>query len=265
MKLNISNHNLAAKYPEKTVKIAYADFKSYKIRYAVLNDQNHLPNILFIHGAPGYIHDMKNYFNNPHLLENARIITYDRPGYGQSNLGKPLVSIQEQVDAAIAILRKEKVKNVIVVGHSFGGPIAAKLTVDLADVVDGLVLLAPALDPEQELIFKIAYFAKIPVIKHLIPTSLQVAAAEKFAHADELKKLIPAWSEIKVPVVYVHGTNDWIVPYGNMEFAKNHFNPENTTYITLKGTNHFINFNPKKEILDSMRQMITRKTQKILE
>lgn len=119
-----------------------------------------------------------------------------------------------------------------------------------------LILLAPAIDPENEKTYKIAYLAKVPLLQKLIPAPLLMAAAEKFKHVAELEKLKLEWKNLKVMVDYFHGTNDWIVPYANLQFAQKHFIHAQAEFVTLPGANHFINFFPKKEIVASFLEWL---------
>lgn len=241
-------------YDEVTLK--YYSQDNITIRYIILNENRNWPTLVFIHGAPGYILDLKNYFQLPEIGRYARIIAIERPGYGYSNYGKPLTSISQQAQLHGKILSKENQEPALLVAHSYGGPIAAKIAIDHPQLVQKLFLLAPALDPNHEKTYKIAHLAKIPFLRKLIPTPLLVAAAEKFAHVAELAKLKPEWSNLKVPVEYFHGTNDWIVPYENLFFAQKHFTNTNANFVPLKGVNHFINYFPKKAIVDKIAEML---------
>lgn len=256
--LRVSDQKIITKYRKKGfgLNIKYSKQNNHNIRYLIINDVTDLPTLFFIHGAPGYILDLKNYFEKKEILQHARIIAIERPGYGFSDYGKPLASIEDQAYLIGNILNREYKGPACLIAHSFGGPIAAKIAINQPSKVQKLILLAPAIDPDNEKIYKIAYLAKVKQLKRLIPTPLLVAAEEKFKHVAELEKLKPDWNKLVVAVDYFHGTSDWIVPYANMHFAQRHFTRADANFITLPGANHFINFFPKKEIVASIRNWI---------
>jgi pimeloyl-ACP methyl ester carboxylesterase len=72
------------------------------------------------------------------LAGQCQLITYDRRGYGSSvNAAGPPVGIDEHIDDLVAILDN---RPAVVVGHSFGGVVAAGAAVRAPDLVRSLVL-----------------------------------------------------------------------------------------------------------------------------
>lgn len=237
-------------------RIKFLNYKESSFRYLVLNDEENLPTLFFIHGAPGHILDLESYFKTEGIYQKSRIIAVERPGYGWSSFGKPMASIQEYAEAISQVLKKEYKGATCIIAHSYGGPIACKMAIDNPQLVNKLILLAPALDPDNERIYKIAYLTKVPVLKKLIPMHLRMAAVEKFAHQEDLRLLKPLWEKLITPVVHFHGTRDRIVPYENLNFAKKHFSNSANRFITLPGVDHLINYSPKKEIVAAIQEWI---------
>lgn len=233
-------------------------YKDHSFRYLVLNDNKDLPTLFFIHGAPGHLLCLENYFTADKIHQHSRIIAVERPGYGLSSLGRPIEEIAEQAKAFSMIIEKEVSGPCCLVAHSFGGPVACKLAIDQPEKIDQLILLAPALDPDHEKILKIAYLTKIPLLRHLVPTHLQSAGKEKFTHKRELELLKPHLTKLKVPLIHFHGTNDKIVPYENLLFAKNYLNNPANEFITLPGDNHYINYSVKNEIVNAIKRWLTQ-------
>ncbi len=103
-----------------------------------------LPTIVFIHGASTGLYDPMLSFRKK-LEGRSRLLFVDRPGHGDSDLGGPDYILPDaQADAISRLMRKRGIKKAIVVGHSFGGAIAASLAVRHPDQVSGLVFLSPA-------------------------------------------------------------------------------------------------------------------------
>jgi pimeloyl-ACP methyl ester carboxylesterase len=94
-------------------------------------------------------------FSDSTILHTFRVLAVDRPGYGYSGLGHPEPSIQKQSEMISDLLDSVyKVTHpVIIVGGSFGAPIACRLAMDHPELVDGLVLTGPAIGPGREKYF----------------------------------------------------------------------------------------------------------------
>lgn len=105
------------------------------------------PAIVFLHGAVATLVDPLTAFR-PALEGRARLVFLDRPGHGYSGRGGPEDADPiVQADAIAAALTAIGVRQAIVVGHSFGGAVAAAFAVRHPDLTAGLVLLAPATHP----------------------------------------------------------------------------------------------------------------------
>jgi pimeloyl-ACP methyl ester carboxylesterase len=105
------------------------------------------PTIVFLHGAVATLVDPLVAFG-PSLEGRARLVFVDRPGHGYSGRGgeedaDPAV----QADVVAAALAAIGVRRAVIVGHSFGGAVAAAFAVRHPDATAGLVLLAAATHP----------------------------------------------------------------------------------------------------------------------
>lgn len=106
-----------------------------------------LPPIVFIHGASGNLHDQMAAFLAP-LEGRADLLFVDRPGHGYSERGGPENDFPDGQAAAIARLMEIRgIDRAIIVGHSFGGAIAASFAVHHKERTAGLLFLAPATHP----------------------------------------------------------------------------------------------------------------------
>lgn len=106
-----------------------------------------LPPIVFIHGASGNLRDQATAFLAP-LKGRAELLFVDRPGHGYSDRGGPQNAYPDGQAAAIAALMDRRgIERAIIVGHSFGGAIAASFGVLYPEKTAGLLFLAPATHP----------------------------------------------------------------------------------------------------------------------
>lgn len=105
------------------------------------------PVIVLIHGASGTLND----FRHKIFLELAkthRVIAFDRPGHGYSERPKGQWPNPEiQADLIHKAIHKLGVDKPIIVGHSWGGAVAAAYGLAFADDVRAVVLLSAALYP----------------------------------------------------------------------------------------------------------------------
>jgi len=239
--------------------LAYYDTHERKMRYASIGADTSAT-LFFIHGAPSSLSYYRDYMSDSDLLQKASMFAVDRAGYGYSGLGEPEPSIQKQVELIAPILDSlNKVHHpVIIVAASYGTSIACRLAMDHPNLVDGLVLIAPALAPGEERIFWFTHLIESPVFHWFIPRMLQSANAEKVHHKEELTGMLPYWGNIKVPVVYLQGDKDELVYTSNAAFAKTHLT--HVPYLDIemiKGRGHLIAFSEKGKIKEAILKMIT--------
>ena len=108
-----------------------------------------LPPIVFIHGASGNLRDQSGAFLSS-LEGRAEMLFVDRPGHGWSERGGPHNAYPDGQARAIATLMERKgIDDAIVVGHSFGGVIAAAMALERPERVRGLLLLSSPTHPWQ--------------------------------------------------------------------------------------------------------------------
>jgi pimeloyl-ACP methyl ester carboxylesterase len=179
----------------------------------------------------------------------------DRPGYGFSGLGEPVLSIQKQAAMIKPILDSlnKAGKPVIIMAESYGTSIACRMTMDYPGLVNGLVLVGPSLAPREEKIYWFSSLIELPIIHWFIPRIFQSANAEKLSHNGELTQMLPFWSKINIPVIYLQGANDHLIYTTNADFAKNHL--VNSPYLHIHffpNRVHFIARTERKAIIQNI-------------
>ncbi|MGG7516665.1 alpha/beta fold hydrolase [Allorhizobium undicola] len=106
-----------------------------------------LPPIVFIHGASGNLRDQAGAFLEP-LRGRAELLFIDRPGHGYSERGGPQNATPDgQAKALADAMDRLGIAQAIIVGHSFGGAIAASFALYHPEKTRGLLFLAPATHP----------------------------------------------------------------------------------------------------------------------
>jgi pimeloyl-ACP methyl ester carboxylesterase len=196
--------------------------------------------VLFIHGTPGSADAFFDYLADSSLLSKATLISYDRPGYGYSDYGNPMTSIKDQAGAILTTI--SSYKKVFVVGHSYGGPIAAYLAINSKNI-NGVVLIAPAMYPHKEKYYGMAKLGKSSIGRMFSSKALYVASLEKIDHQSSLKEIENEWVDLNCKLVHIHSRDDKIVPFDNVDYSKKMFTSAQVQLIELQEGNHFLPWN----------------------
>lgn len=106
-----------------------------------------LPAIVFLHGASGNLLDQTLAFQKS-LHGRAEMLFVDRPGHGWSERGPVENGFPDgQARAVAELMTRRNIDKALIVGHSFGGIIAANMALERPERVAGLLFLASASHP----------------------------------------------------------------------------------------------------------------------
>ncbi len=198
------------------------------------------PLILFIHGTPGSWHAFAELMTDQLLLTRAYMVAVDRPGFGKSGNGQIVTSLEQQAAYLKPVIERESTGGrAVLVGHSLGAPIAARIAMDYPKLVSGMVLVAPSLDPDLEKPRWYNHLAASPLIAWAVPEALAHANQEIMPLSAELAQMLPRWSRIQVPVIVVQGEKDELVSPANADFAGRILDGR-VTVVRVADQGHFI-------------------------
>lgn len=241
-----TDKELKEHYKNKTLSPEYKiqTFLGKKIHYVVINKNDTLPLLVFIHGAPGAWYGYLNLMDDSLLQTKFKLISIDRLGYGKSTYGKAELSTQLQALSIKQIIDAENQhhKKVILVGRSYGAPIAAWLAINYPQQIKELVMVSPVIDPEKEKFYWFSNIGKWKAVQVFLPKMLNVATKEKFAHQKEMKAMLPKWKKLYVSTTVITGQNDKIADTLNFTFAKRNLINCPTNFILLKNTGHLVTY-----------------------
>ena len=175
-------------------------------------------NIVFIHGTPATAAIFGEQFRHP--FPRANLAALDRPGFGPSGPDFRRPSLEDQANAIGALFETEPKRRTILVGHSYGAPVALLAALKFTNQVAGVVLIGGSIDPAQERIYAIQRFADWPLVSWLVPRSLRQCNRELLALRGDLLCLQPQLSKIAVPVVMLQGGKDRQVPVSNVDYLR---------------------------------------------
>ena len=214
--------------------------------------------LVFIHGSPGSWSAYIEYFSNQELNSVARIIAVDRPGFGQSEPGKAVPSLQEQARRIkIALEKPGDIDKVYLIGHSLGGPVAVRMAIDYPDFVAGLILIAPSMDPELEKMRWFNTLAYYPPVKWVLPVDWLMSNEEIVPHKQELQQLAGELGKIVTPVIVIQGLADDLVPPQNTRYIERQFSAADPLIVQcLEGLNHFIPWSRPDLVVDAALKLL---------
>lgn len=259
-----------------------------KIHYEVFEGNKPTRTFVFVHGFGGCLRafdPLVAHFQK----KNFKTINIDLRAHGKST--RPKKAFQHDlnvfIEDIVAIIEKEKAKNVTLLGHCFGGIISLKLVAEHQKLIKSLVLMsvsykAPNLSrifykyfPFKALIFKIVdflphfYLKKYPSyakykksgdfnpiricsdIFHTSPKSYLYISREVVNI--NFSKQIPA---IKQPVLLIHGEKDRVFP---IKIAKElQKNLKNSKLETIKQANHLLVLNSNPELIKLIEENLSQ-------
>lgn len=217
------------------------------VRYMEIGDPAK-PALLLIHGAPGSLFDWKGVAEKKAIYEKYRLLIIERPGYGGTRPRKAEPSIKIQAERIAEILDTEK-QPAMVMGHSYGGPIAVILGAIKPAKIKKIIGVAGQYDPDNEKTFQISHFINFKLFRFLLPKLIWASNVEKLTHPDGLREIMSYYKEVKPPVMLIHGDKDTLVPYENSPFVQKLL-PEGTQMITFPNGDHPLHMQESQYLVD---------------
>ncbi|MBI5913810.1 MAG: alpha/beta hydrolase [Bacteroidetes bacterium] len=223
-----------------------------------------LPLVLLVHGSPGSSDAMLDYLADTNLTRQALVIAVDRPGFGYSGFGETERSLKQQARMLKPLLEKFRTGKAVLVGHSYGGPLIARMAMDFPELVDGLVIVAGSIDPALEPKYWLARPFDWWGLRWMVPPAFRVSNQEILPLKKELEGMLPLWGKITCPVTVVQGTKDDLVPAGNAGFAKKMLTNSRLVGIEmLEGGGHFIMWTEEKLIAQKILDLLAHKAETV--
>lgn len=207
--------------------------------------------VIFLHGGPGYNSSTFEFTTAQQLADAGfYVITYDRRGEGRSVDSKAKYTFQETFDDLSSLYKKYNIKQVTLIGHSFGGIVATLYAKKQAKNVANIILVgAPvSLQNTFKTIIKTSkeiYTAKkdnvnlnyISMLENMDTTSIEYSSYS-FMHAMQNGFYTPKEISDEAKNIYAEfGTNEELKKYGSQmgyEAPQGFWQNENYTTIDLK-------------------------------
>jgi pimeloyl-ACP methyl ester carboxylesterase len=258
----MTEKEIKAYYAHKPVKPTFFTIQNDSVKlFCATTGADTLPPLLLVHGAPGAWYGSRNILDDSLLQSRFHIIAMDRLGYNKSrfrNKKKAVTSIDLQATAILEALRLNKSREKgMVLGSSYGAPIAMEIASRHPEKFYHLFLLAAAVDPDKEKFWWFHKYIRWGPAHWLMPRFLRIATDEKFAHVRELRKLPEVWARLAVPVTVIQGGSDHIIDPSNFEYTKKQLKGKEAEFILIPEAGHLLRFRysglVKEEILKAER------------
>lgn len=261
---------MSFKASQKDIDKAFLGYKMKPVQHQIkVNDvmmnyaeigSDTLPVAFFAHGSPGSWSGFMNFMKDTILLKKVKMVAVDRIGFGESDYGYAEESLARQAEylKPIVLKYKQMGKKIILIGHSLGGPVIARMAMDYPELIDNLIIVAGSIAPNLEPNEK---WFRIPMdflpIRVLIPASFRASNHEILYLKPELEKMLPLWKNIRQPVIVIQGGKDMFVSPKNADFAQKMLvNAKSLKIVKVDTMNHFVPWSHpqliKKAIIESL-------------
>lgn len=209
-------------------------------------------NLLFLHGTPGDHEVFEGYLEHSKLKENFNMISVDRLGFGKSQK-KAELSFEKQNKAILKVIEAEfKNQRVTCVGHSYGGPLCLKLSIDHPEIFHKTVLVAGVFNPYRKILKWYNRMASIGVISWFLSKGLRNSNKEMYGLKKELIKLKESLPGLKSSTLLIHGRKDKIVPFEDSKWLSEVIPKDKFEFIKLKDAGHFVLWKQSNMIADEI-------------
>jgi uncharacterized protein len=226
--------------------------------------------IIFLHGTPGNWQGWSEFLADPRLRELATMIAVDRPGFGNSGRGHMVPQLDDQVRLLAPLLEIEgggQDHSAVLVGHSLGGPIAARMAMEHSAQVRAALLIAPSIDPATERprwfnqladTWLARAFAGTWIQHQFADDDLYNANAEIMPLARNLKAMEPDWSRVTMPVTVLQGMKDTLVNPATADYAERVLPKGNASVLRLPNEDHFVLWREPRLVVEAIVDLLNR-------
>jgi pimeloyl-ACP methyl ester carboxylesterase len=173
------------------------------------------------------------------LPEQFTMIVADRPGFALSEPRDAVGSINDQAQALSSLLEAEPGQKVILVGQSYGAPIATLMAQRYPDRVQALILMSPFYGERGRTARRLTGLGGM--VRPMLPRDLKNSIAEVRGQPPQLPAARTALAGLAIPVVVLHGEADTFVPIGSARTLAASRGVAPTAMVAVPAGDHFLN------------------------
>lgn len=166
--------------------------------------------IVLVHGAPADASCWNRVRELANRIPDAEWIAVDRLGYGRSSPDCE-TRLAEHAQSLSQSLNDAPSGGVILVGHSYGGPVVLRAAAAYPEKMKGIVLVAGACDAYMN---DAQWFRKgVDALGKAVPPAWSHANRELLALTDENRAMEAILDRVTCAVSIIHGTWDPVCPF----------------------------------------------------
>lgn len=182
---------------------------------------------------------------------DREMVVADRPGFARSEPKDAVTDIAVQARALAALLDGPEDQKVVLIGQSYGGPIATLMAARHPDKVKALVLMSAFYGERGPTVRRLDALGSL--VRPALPRDMQNALAEIENQAPQLAPVRAALKTIAAPIVVLHGDRDtFILPAAAERLAAE----ARAAYVVAPGGDHFLNACCVDAVLGAVEQAI---------
>jgi pimeloyl-ACP methyl ester carboxylesterase len=185
------------------------------------------------------------------LPPNREMIVADRPGFRTSEPEGAVRDLAKQADALAATLATRPDQRVLLVGQSFGAPVATLMAARYPDRIHAVVLMSPYFGDRGPTARRMIGVGR--AFHAVLPRDMRNSITEVVAQTDQLPGVWEALRGLDQPLVFIHGDDDTFVPHGASQRIAAEYGH---TLITVPAGDHFLNACCVPALIDAFEQAI---------
>lgn len=238
-------------------------YKNICVNYMFYDNKSQV-SLVYLHGWGQNI-DMMMPIAKP-FIDTHNVLLIDLPGFGLSDEPKEVWSLYDYADMVHYMVSKLKIKNVILIGHSFGGKISIVYSIKYKPIK--IVLLAsPYRVKKSKETFKVKILRKmksIPVLNKLEGFAKNHMGSTDYRNASAMMKnilvkhvnldLTSELDKIKCPTLLIWGTLDKQVPYEDALLLEKSIS--NCGLVTYEGCTHYAYLERLKQTINVLKSFM---------
>lgn len=238
MSAEVERYPTSADYPAGTMERVSVQAAGHPWKLSALETPRAAPwKVVVITGTPSW-----SEFWAPVLAAlpaRFTMVVADRPGFALSEPKGVVGSISDQGEALSALLDTAPGQKVILVGQSYGAPIATLMAQRYPDRVQALVLMSPFYGERGKTARRLTGLGGL--VRPMLPRDLKNSIAEVKGQAPQLPAARAALAGLTIPVVVLHGEADTFVPISSARDLAASRGKAPTTMVAVPAGDHFLN------------------------
>ena len=239
-------------------------YKNVNVNYKYFNN-NFDKTLVFLHGWGQNI-DMMLPIANP-FINKTNVLIIDFPGHGKSSEPEEAWDLIDFVELVHELIKELKIKNVTLIGHSFGGKVSIMYAARYK--IERLVLLSSPYKVQikkQSLKVRILKkFKNVPVLNKYADKIKRHIGSTDYKNATPIMRDILVkhvntdatddCKKINVPTIIIWGTNDVTVDISNAYEIENLI--DNCAVIPYEGRSHFAYLENRDQTINIINSFIS--------